>query len=116
MLGHAAELMLKAYLLTPTATQKPMTLSELKGQEYRHDLVALLQAAVGRGLACDAAITKDVGFLSRAHNNYQARYPLVEIEAEGSMPEGPWAVAVEELEGSVKALFDQIKKAVFSRG
>jgi hypothetical protein len=112
MLGQATELILKAYLLTPTAThQEPVALHVLE-KEIRHDLDRLLTEAVGRGLPHDTNITKNIAFLSRAHNHYQPRYPLVEIETKGSMPGGPWAVVVQELEPSVTKLFEQIRRAM----
>jgi hypothetical protein len=80
MLGIAAELVLKAYLLAPTAMQSvPMTLANLK--DIGHDLDQLHREAVQRGLRSNPAIAKDIEFLARAHNHYQTRYPLVEIPA-----------------------------------
>jgi hypothetical protein len=112
MLGHATELALKAYLLTPAAAASALTLDQLRQAPYGHDLVELLNAAVNRGLEPDAQMAKDIALLSRCHSNLQARYPLVIIPAQGSMPEGPWVAAVEGLYPTVLKLFERIRLRV----
>ena len=112
LFGCAVELMLKAYLLTGSATQPP--LKELELKSFGHDLVRLLEEAGRRGLPFDAETANDIRHLSRVHFNDQARYPFRVIEKDSSMPAGA-VVAFEGLEPKILPLFDAIRAKIIPR-
>ena len=68
MLCHAIELALKAYLAAHGATAQ-----ELKN--FRHNLTALLEEAINKGLSLSDTAQKDIKALQEAHEKFWHRYP-----------------------------------------
>jgi hypothetical protein len=70
MLCHAAELALKAYLLSQGA--KP---EALRAPRIRHSLKELLKGAISKGLSLSPRAQIDIGLLDEAHKGFWSRYP-----------------------------------------
>ena len=70
--SHAAELLLKSALL-----KRGFTESDLRTSEYRHSLLALLQALKDKGLAISQDTVNVVNGLHSQHETHALRYTVL---------------------------------------
>ena len=75
---HAIELAITAYLVFERGIIGRPRMSSGSKQPDDHDLLALYEDAVRRGLNSNPVILKDLPFLSELHSLHYARYPQVE--------------------------------------
>jgi hypothetical protein len=80
LITHAIELAIWAYLVFERGLTVKLR-SRSKGQGPQcHDLMALYEAAVRRGLRSNPLVLRELPFLSELHKVHYARYPQVETK------------------------------------
>ena len=77
LITHAIELAITAYLVFKRGLIGPRTRTAGKGPEG-HNLMALYEEAVRRGLKSNPLVLEDLPFLSTLHKGHYARYPQIE--------------------------------------
>ena len=75
LLCHAAELGLRAFLLSRGARE-----SDLQASAFRHNLKKLLAEAIKRGLALSSSARDEIELLDEAHAKFWHRYPRKEAK------------------------------------
>ena len=76
LMTHAIELAINAYLIFEKGLGQPRTPAGAKPDG--HDLMALYEEAVRRGLKSNPLVLKELPFLSELHKIHYARYPQIE--------------------------------------
>jgi hypothetical protein len=77
LITHAIELAITSFLVFERGLLGPRTSTAGKGPED-HDLLAIYEEAVRRGLKSNALVLNELPFLSKLHKSHYARYPQIE--------------------------------------
>ena len=102
LITHAIELAIMAYLVFERGITIRLR-SGGKGQGH-HDLMALYEAAVRRGLPSSPLVLRELPFLSELHKVHYARYPQVETK--------PVPAHISEYNDVLDQLFGDIENAL----
>jgi hypothetical protein len=104
LITHAIELAIMAYLVF----ERGITIRLRSGSKGHgpqdHNLMALYEAAVRRGLPSNPLVLKELPFLSELHKVHYARYPQIEVKA---VP-----AHISEYEDVLDQLFGDIENAL----
>jgi len=76
LVTHSIELAIRAFLAFEKGLKRPRPPDD---EPDNHDLMALYEHAVTRGLKRSALVTKDLPHLSELHKIHYARYPAYEV-------------------------------------
>jgi hypothetical protein len=98
VLCHAIELALKAYIAAHGATAR-----ELQNFKIRHNLTALLNKAINKGLSLSASAQKDIKDLQEAHEKFWHRYPK---------EDGKPVFVIDPFESAARELLKSVSKAL----
>jgi hypothetical protein len=106
LVTHAIELAIMAYLVFERGLIiKPRAGSKGQGPQD-HNLFALYEAAVGRGLRSNPLVLKELPFLSELHKVHYARYPQVETK--------PVPAHISQYDDVLDQLFGDVESALGS--
>jgi hypothetical protein len=106
LLCHCIELTLKAYL-----SKHGIDKTELS-RKYGHNLSKLFDGAIAHGLTTSERIDKIPQYLTEAHSDHWARYPMDEESAGKSGQPGKPVVMIEYFAPGVRDLLGQVSKCI----
>jgi len=92
---HSVELVIKAFLLK-------RGMSENDKQFLKHDLVALLERAIGMGIVVDDEIKSEIAELNDVHNNFWHRYPRTYAKP---------IILIHQFDKTIETLFEIIRNS-----